>query len=113
MIGGGTTENAKRDIIPKRMVCPNNSCFGSFTKRNRNAKYCEECGTELEVRPADMYIDVSFEKHVPQTDLRGYPTKDDVPKDVVPPQEPKIRMSIRDIARAIREYEKEDFLEGV
>ena len=105
--------------LPTEHYCPkcnNNNETSGFTK------FCPHCGTKLESRVADLYIELKHLRYAPLKD------KDPTLKTTEPesinkhPVDPFLtqekrdnygRISIRDFIKMLKKYEKELFIEEI
>jgi hypothetical protein len=115
---------ADEPILPKETICGNASCFANGMVVASHSKFCSECGKELEVRVADMYIPISLNEKASRPYTLG-PSKRSShwPQDPIVPQDPtkaesepterEHNVSIREFIKILRKYEKEVFVEDI
>ena len=115
---------ADEPILPKETICGNASCFASGMVVASHSKFCSECGKELEVRVADMYIPISLNEKASRPYTLG-PSNQDTPwpQDPIVPQDPtkaeskpterEHNVSIREFIKILRKYEEEVFVEDI
>lgn len=62
--------------FPTRKICKNStkfitSCLCLFVKHNPNAKFCDQCGSELVIHDVDLYITLMPEgKNNPDDEIK-------------------------------------------
>ena len=111
-------------ILPTEVMCGNASCFGNGMVVASHSKFCSECGKELEVRVADMYIPITLNEKASRPYTLG-PSNQDTPwpQDPIVPQDPtkaerkpterEHNVSIREFIKILRKYEEEVFVEDI
>lgn len=98
--------------VPKEQVCDNPECFSRGVAKMDHVKFCSECGGELVERLAEMYIDLCFSnRYFSDTKLQNPSPIEELDRE--PAKEQKMRVSMRDMVRFMKEYEKEVFVEGI
>lgn len=103
-------------LLPKEQYCP--KCESRPNEIHRGPvfpeKYCSDCGTKLDTRIADVYVDLCY----------GQYEKWDTPKDVPDPYaddnmkpEPqpqnKFRLSLKALYYMMKTYEEELFVDNL
>ena len=115
-----TKKLTTEDRLPKEKFCPNvEKCFSGGNPKSSLKMYCEECGTKLEERIADMYVDLCYDSRSHTTAPYKEYELDDPQPDVksldepIRPDEKRMRVGIKDLVRILKVYEKEVFVEDI
>ena len=114
-----TKKLTTEDKLPKEKFCPNmERCFSRGIPKSPMKMYCDECGTKLEERIADMYIDLCYKSSAHTTvpyEYDEYEQSECAKEPNAPdnPAERKMRVGMKELVRMLKVYEKEVFVEDI
>jgi hypothetical protein len=114
---------ADEPILPRETICGNAACFANGMVVASHSKFCSDCGKELEVRVADMYIPISLNEKASRpytlgpsnqdTHWRHDPQDSNKSESEPEPKEREHNVSIREFIKILRKYEEEVFVEDI
>jgi len=107
--------------LPKELFCESDDCIKKgVTVKDvfPTPKFCEVCGKELSSRVGDIYVDLCYDQYSREERKDWDESPNVASGDEQKPEtrrivEHKVRISMRELVRVMKAYEKEVFVEDI